>query len=85
MSKLWRKVTSVSWEKNGESLVVEFDQAKYGEFLSSYSKSPRMAEQYHRVSSETHSHVSSETSSKVVCINSTIFGRVARVARLNVS
>jgi len=38
--------------KTVESLVVEFDQAKYEEFLSSGSKSPRVAQQYRKVSSE---------------------------------
>jgi len=33
-----------------ELLVVKFDQAKYEEFLSSGFKSPRVAQQYHRVS-----------------------------------
>ena len=32
-----------------ESLIIEFDQAKYEEFLSSSSKSPR-SWQYHKVS-----------------------------------
>ena len=41
--------------KTVESLVVQFDQAKYEEFLSSGSKSPRVAQQYHRVSSEIRS------------------------------
>ena len=35
-----------------ESLVVEFDQVKYEEFLSSGSKSPKATRQYRRVSSE---------------------------------
>jgi len=39
-------------EKTVESLVVKFDQAKYEEFLSFGSKSPRVAWQYRRVSSE---------------------------------
>ena len=42
-----------------ESLIVEFDQAKYEEFLSFGSKSPR-ARQYRKVSSGTCSQVRSE-------------------------
>ena len=68
-----------------ESLVVKFDQAKYEEFLSSSSKSPRVAWQYRRVSSEICSQVPSETSSKMACANIAISGRVACVARVNVS
>ena len=41
--------------KTVESLVVEFDQAKYEEFLSSGSKSPRVARQYRRITSEIRS------------------------------
>ena len=41
-----------------ESLIVELDQAKYEEFLSSGSKSPRVAWQCRRVFSEILSHVS---------------------------
>ena len=48
-----------------ESLVIEFDQAKYEKFLSFGSKSPR-AWQYRKVSSEIHSQVPSETSPEVV-------------------
>jgi len=64
---------------------VEFDQAKYEEFLSSGSKSPRVARQYHKVSSEIHSQVPSETSPKMACANIVISARVARVVRINVS
>jgi len=42
MSKSWRKVTSPTWKKMIESLIVEFDQVKYEEFLASGSKSPRV-------------------------------------------
>jgi len=35
-----------------ESLVIEFDQAKYEEYLSSDSSSPRSARKYRRVSRE---------------------------------
>ena len=41
--------------KTVESHVVEFNQAKYEEFLSSGLKTPRVARQYRRVSSEIHS------------------------------
>ena len=71
--------------KTVKSLVVEFDQAKYEEFLSSGSKSPRVVREYCRVSSEIHSQVSSETSSQMACANSAISGRVIHIARVNVS
>ena len=68
-----------------ESLVVKFDQAKYEEFLSSGSKSPRVARQYRRVSSEIRSQISSETSSNMICTNRAISGLVTCVAPVNVS
>ena len=68
-----------------ESLVVEFDQVKYEEFLSSGSKSPRVAWQYHRVSSEIRSQVPLETSPKMAYTNNAIYGRITHVARANVS
>ena len=68
-----------------ESLGVEFNQAKYEDFLSSKSKSPRVARQYRKVSSEIHSRVSLETSPNMACANRAISGRVARMARINVS
>ena len=68
-----------------ESLVIEFDQAKYEEFLSSGSKSPKATRQYHRVSLEICSQVSSETSPRMAYANSAIFYRIAHVARVNVS
>ena len=61
-------------EKMVESLVMEFVHAKYEEFLSSASKSPRVARQYRKVFSEICSQASSETSP-----------RMAHVARVNVS
>ena len=64
-----------------ESLVVKFDQAKYEEFLSSGSKSLRVARQYRRVFSEIHSQVFSETSPKMACANSAISDRVAHGLR----
>ena len=48
-----------------ESLIVEFDQGKYEEFLSSGSKSPR-AQQYRKISSRTRSQVRSEIPSNVI-------------------
>ena len=68
-----------------ESLVVEFVRAKYEEFLSSGSKSPRVSQQYRRVSSEIRSQVPSETSPKMAYANNVIFDRVAHVVRVNVS
>jgi len=44
--------------KTVESLIVELEQAKCEEFLSSGSKSPKVARQYHRVSAEICSQVS---------------------------
>ena len=67
-----------------ESLVVEFDQAKYKEFLSSGSKSPR-ARQYRKVSSEICSRVSSEASPNVVGAESIMAGHTTRNAYVNVS
>ena len=52
-----------------ESLVVEFDQDRFEEFLSSGSKSPKAMRKYRKVSSGTRSQVSSETSPKVTCVN----------------
>ena len=66
-------------KKMVESLVMEFDQAKYEEFLSSGSKSPRVMRQYSRISSEIRSQVALETSSRMACPNSTISGCVAHV------
>ena len=70
--------------KTVESLVVEFDQTKYEEFLSSNSESPR-AQQYRKVSSEISSQVPSETSPEVAGAKSIMAGRTARKARVNVS
>ena len=57
--------------KTIELLVVEFDQAKYEEFLSSGSKSPR-ARQYRKVSSGTHSWIPSEIPSDVTGAKSVV-------------
>ena len=51
--------------KTVESLVVKFYQEKFEEFLSSGSPSPKAMRQYHKVSSETHSRISSEITPKV--------------------
>jgi len=69
--------------KTVESLIVEFNQAKYEEFLYSSSKSPR-ARQYRKVSSEIYSRVSSEASSNVVCAEIIMAGCTTRNARVNV-
>jgi len=48
-----------------ESLVVEFDQEKFEEFLSSGSSSPKAIWQHHKVSSETRCRISSEITPEV--------------------
>ena len=48
-----------------EYLVVEFNQEKFKEFLSSGSASPKVMRQYYKVSFETHSPISSEITPKV--------------------
>ena len=58
-----------------ESLIVEFDQAKYEEILSSGSKSPR-ARQCCMVSSGTHSQIPSEIPSDVTGTKSAVANRV---------
>ena len=66
-----------------ESLIVEFDQAKYQEFLSSGSKSPR-ARQYRKISgtrSPVHSEIPSDTTGK----KSTMANHITRNTRVNVS
>ena len=70
--------------KTVESLVVEFDQAKYEEFLSSDSKSPR-ARQYLKVSSGTRSHVRSEIPSDATGKKDVVANRIIRNAHVNVS
>ena len=69
--------------KTVESLVMEFNQAKYKEFLSSSSKSPRVR-QYCKVFSEICSPVSSEAFSNVVCAESIMAGHTCN-ARVNIS
>ena len=67
-----------------ESLIVEFDQIKYEEFLSSGSKSPR-ARQYRKVSLEIRSRISSEASLNVVGAEIIMARRTMHNARVNVS
>ena len=67
-----------------ESLIVEFDQAKYEEFLSSGSKSPR-AQQYRKVSSGTSSQVRSEIPSDATNKKSAMANHITRNTRVNVS
>jgi len=55
-------------EKTVESLVIEFDQEKFEEFLSSGSASPKAMRQYRKISSEIHSRISSEITPEVACI-----------------
>ena len=67
-----------------ESLVIEFDQAKYEEFLSSGSKSPRVR-RYRKVSSGTSSQVRSEIPSDVIDKLSVMANHITRNTRVNVS
>ena len=67
-----------------ESLVMEFDQVKYEEFLSSGSKSPR-ARQYHKVSLRTCSQVRSETPTDATDKKSITAEHITRDSRVNVS
>ena len=67
-----------------ESHVVEFDQAKYEEFLFSGSKSAR-ARQYRKVSSEIRSQISLEASPNMVSAENIMAGRITHKARVNVS
>ena len=47
-------------KKTVESLVIEFDQEKFEEFLSSGSTNSKAMRQYRKVSSETRSRISSK-------------------------
>ena len=67
-----------------ELLVVEFDQAKYEEFLSSGSKNPR-ARQYRKVSLGTHSHVPLEVPLDLTRARNTMANRITSKPRVNVS
>jgi len=53
--------------KTIESLVVEFNLEKFGEFLSSVFASPKAMRQYRNISSETRSRISSEIIPEVTC------------------
>ena len=77
-------MTSPVWKKTVESLVVEFDQAKYEEFLSSGSRSPK-ARAFHRVSSGICSQVHSEILSDATGEKDVMANRIMRNARVNVS
>ena len=70
--------------KTIESLVMEFDQAKYEEFPSFGSKITR-AQQYRKVSSEVRSQVPSGTFPKMACAKSVISPHITRNARVDVS
>ena len=70
--------------KTIESLVVEFDQAKYEEFLFFGSKSPR-ARQYRKVSLGTRSPVRSEIPSDTTDKKSAMANHITRNTRVNVS
>ena len=70
--------------KTIESLIVEFDQAKYEEFLSSGSKSPK-ARVYRKVSSRTCSQVCSEILSDATGKKDAVANCIMRNTRVNVS
>ena len=70
--------------KTVESLVMEFDQAKYEEFLSSGSKSPK-ARVYRKVSSGICSRVRFEILSDATGKKDIMANRIMRNARVNVS
>ena len=70
--------------KTVESLVVKFDQAKYEEFLSSGSKSPK-ARAYRRVSTGICLEVRSEILSDATAVKDVVANRIMRNARVNVS
>ena len=67
-----------------ESLIIEFNQVKYEEFLSSDSKSPR-ARHYRKVSSGIRFQISSEASPNMVSADNIMAGHITRKARVNVS
>ena len=70
--------------KTVESLVVEFDQAKYEEFLSSGSKSPK-ARAYRRVSTGICPEARSEILSDATGEKDVVANRIMRNAHVNVS
>jgi len=67
-----------------ESLVVEFDQTKYEEFLSSGSKSPK-ARAYRRVSTGIYLEVRSEILSDATAVKDVVDNCVMCNARVNIS
>ena len=70
--------------KSVESLVVEFDQAKYEEFLSSGSKNQK-ARAYRRVSTGICPEIRSEILSDAASMKEVMAKRVRRNVRTNVS
>ena len=70
--------------KTVESLIVEFDQAKYEEFLSSGSKSPK-ARAYRRVSTGICPEIRSEIPSDAAAVKDIVANRATRNTRANVS
>jgi len=67
-----------------KSLIVEFNQAKYEEFLSSGSKSPR-ARQYRKVFLGTRSPIHSKIPSDTTDKKSVMANHITRNTRVNVS
>ena len=67
-----------------ESLIIEFDQAKYEEFLSSGSRSPK-ARVYRKVSLGICSQVRSKILSDATGEKDVVANRIMRNARVNVS
>ena len=63
---------------------MEFDQAKYEEFLSSGSKSPK-ARAYRRVSTGIYPEVRSEILSDATGVKDVVANRIMCNARVNVS
>ena len=68
--------------KTVESLVVEFDQAKYEEFLSSGSKSPK-ARAYRRVSTGICPEICSEILSDATAAKDVVANRETHVVNLS--
>ena len=74
----------VTHGKMVDSIITKFDQAKYEEFFSSDSKSPR-ARQYRKVSSGTCSQVRSEIPSDGTDKKSAMANHIIHNTRINVS
>ena len=70
--------------KTVESLVVEFNQAKYEELLSSGSKSPK-ARTYRRASTGTCPEIRSEPLSEATAVRDVVANHAMRDTRANVS